>query len=150
MGIKLGSVLITVSLTPQEIHLAASHGLARRIDKHKGLRGDRIQKERSTWDNEIEGACAELAWCKARGIYWAGVADIRAKDNREVEIRWTKHEDGGLIIYPHDKDDSIYVLAKGFAPDFRFVGWLNGARGKEVGRATSFGFLVAENLLNGL
>jgi hypothetical protein len=142
--------VIEVSLTPQEIHLAAMHGLVRRIDKHKGLRGDRIQKERSTWDNEIEGACAELAWCKARGIYWAGVADIRSKDNREVEIRWTKHEHGGLIVYPHDKDESIFVLAKGFAPDFRFVGWLTGARGKELGEKTDFGHLVPEDKLNGM
>ena len=134
--------MITVTLTPNEVHLAASHGLLRRYEKLQGKRGDRIQKERSTWDNEIEGSCAELAWAKSQGKFWTGVSDLKAKDGADVEIRWTKHEDGGLIVYPHDDDNAVFVLAKGFAPEFKFVGWLRGRDGKALGRSTSFGYLV--------
>ena len=108
--------MITVTLTPNEVHLAASHGLLRRYEKLQGKRSDRIQKERSNWDNEIEGACAELAWAKHLGVYWSGVSDLKAKDGADMEVRWTKHEEGGLIIYPHDDGRSVFVLAKGFAP----------------------------------
>lgn len=139
--------MITVTLTPNEVHLAASHGLLRRYEKLQGKRNDRIQKERSNWDNEIEGSCAELAWCKHLGVFWTGVSGLKAKDGANMEVRWTKHETGGLIIYPHDDDDAVFVLAKGFAPDFRFVGWLRGIDGKKLGRMTDFGYLVGvENL----
>ncbi|MGA0128435.1 MAG: hypothetical protein ACO3I1_04000 [Burkholderiales bacterium] len=136
-----------VTLTPNEIHLAATHAIMRRFEKHQGKRSDRIQKERSTWDNEIEGACAELAFAKHLNAYWSGVSDLKAKDGAGMEVRWTKHETGGLIIYPHDDDKSVFVLAKGFAPEFKFVGWLRGADGKKLGRLTNFGYLVpAEKL----
>jgi hypothetical protein len=133
----------TVTLTPDEIHMAASHGILRRYEKLSGRRGNRVQKEQSSWDNEIEGACAELAWCKLYGHYWTGVSNIRAKDGGDAEVRWTKHPNGGLIVYPHDKDDSIFVLARGTAPTFEFVGWLTGGDGKKFGRVTDFGYLVS-------
>lgn len=142
--------MIVVNLTPNEVHLAASHGLLRRYEKLQGKRGDRIQKERSNWDNEIEGACAELAWAKHLGVYWSGVSDLKAKDGADMEVRWTKHEEGGLIIYPHDDDRSVFVLAKGFAPEFRFVGWLRGGDGKRIGRVTDFGFLVSASDLRSM
>ena len=135
----------TVTLTPNEIHLAASHAILRRYEKLAGKRADRIQKEKSTWDNEIEGACAELAWCKLYNHYWTGVSGLRAKDGGDVEIRWTKWHSGGLIVYPHDKDSSIFVLARGSAPTFEFIGWLTGGDGKKLGKLTDFGYLVSEN-----
>jgi len=135
----------TVTLTPNEVHLAASHAILRRYEKLAGKRSDRIQKEQSTWDNEIEGACAELAWCKLYNHYWTGVTGLRAKDGGDAEVRWTKWPSGGLIIYPHDKDDSIFVLARGSAPRYEFVGWLTGGDGKKVGKTTPFGYLVPEN-----
>ena len=81
--------MITVTLTPNEVHLAASHGLLRRYEKLQGKRSDRIQKERSNWDNEIEGACAELAWAKHLGVYWSGVSDLKAKDGADMEVLLT-------------------------------------------------------------
>lgn len=131
---------VAVTLTPNDVNLAVSHALLRRTEKLQGKRGDRAQNERSTWDNELEGACAEMAWCKHLGVFWSGVSDLRATDGGGVEVRWTKHATGGLIVYPQDSDDSVYVLAKGFAPHFRFVGWLTGkeakSRARQVGNIT--------------
>jgi hypothetical protein len=137
----------TVELTPDEVHLAASHALLRRYEKLRGHRGDRIQSMRSGWDNEIEGSGAELGWAKLRSQFWSGAAGMRAKDGIDAEVRWTKHDDGGLIIYPHDDDTAVFVLAKGFAPSYRFVGWMYGDEAKTLGRQTNFGLLVTENQL---
>lgn len=141
---------IEVTLTPNEIHYAASHGLLRRYEKLLGRRKDRIQKEHSSWNNEIEGACAELAWCKHLGLYWSGVSDLRAKDGGGMEVRWTKHDHGGLIVYEHDNDDSIYVLAKGRAPNYRFTGWLRGGEAKKIAVPQPFGLLVDEKKTRGM
>jgi len=140
--------MISVILTPDEVKYAAFHGVDRRTKKLEGKRGDREQKDRSTWDNEIEGACAELAWCKFRKCYWSGLSGLRSRDGGLVEIRWTKHSDGGLIVYKNDRPDAIFVLARGFAPTFFFVGWIRGVAAKEGARQTSFGLLLPAEKLN--
>ena len=137
---------ISVSLTPDEIHLAASHALMRRHAAISGLRMDRMQGEKSTWDNEIQGAIAELAWCKLSKTYWSGASELRAKDAGDVEIRWTTHQNGGLIIYERDKDDARYVLARG-REQIQFVGWLYGKEAKLKARVVHFGLLVDAELL---
>lgn len=140
-----------MQLTPDEIQLAATHGILRRHKKLLGLRGDRMQKERSNWDNEIEGVCAELAWCKLFKIYWSGLAGIRAKDGGAVDVRWTKHFDrGGLIIYPNDDDETVIVLSDGFAPIYRFIGWLRAGDGKNEKWLTKFGYLVPRSEIRSL
>lgn len=138
---------VTVTLTPNDIHLATSHGLLRRTEKLQGRRTDREQNERSTWDNEMEGVCAELAWCKHLNLFWSGVSGLRAMDGGGVEIRWTKHDTGGLIVYDHDHDDSVYVLAKGFAPSYRFVGWLTGKEARPLARRIGNITVVQPHLL---
>jgi hypothetical protein len=147
---QIANAEVTVKLTPNEIHLASSHGLLRRYEKLLGRRGDRIQKEESTWDNEIEGACAEFAWAKHLGLHWTGVSDLRAKDGGGMEVRWTKHDHGGLIVYGHDNDESMYVLAKGRAPVYRFVGWLRGGEAKKLASPQPFGLLVDSSKLRAM
>jgi hypothetical protein len=138
-----------IELTPDEVHTGAMHGLLRRAQKISGRRGDRVQKQRSSWDNEVEGACAELAFCKWRGVYWTGVSQLRARDGGDFEVRYTIHEGtGGLIIYEHDSDDGVFVLIDGHAPRFRLVGWLRGRDGKRDEYKTAFGFLVPRERLD--
>lgn len=123
---------ISVDLTPDEIALGAHHAVMRRNKKHMGFRGDREQTQSSSWDNEINGVLAELAWCKFRNIYWSGVSDLKAKDGGDIEIRWTHHTGrGGLIVYNKDNDDSIFILSEGYAPTIFFVGWQRGSFAKE-------------------
>ena len=131
--------MITVTLTPDEIFTAAVHGVFRRIKKHEGDREDREQKERSIWDNEIEGSCAELAWAKYHEEYWTGLSKLRGSDTKSAEVRWTRHEHGGLIIYRKDKNQDIFVLAKGFAPTITFVGWISGEDARKNAADSGFG-----------
>lgn len=141
---------VEVTLTPNDIHLATTHGLLRRIEKLQGKRGDREQNENSTWANEMEGVCAELAWCKHLNLFWSGVSGLRAVDGGGVEVRWTKHATGGLIVYDHDKDDSVYVLAKGFAPTYRFVGWLTIKEARPLTRRVGNISVVDSSMLKGM
>jgi hypothetical protein len=142
---------MTITLTPDEIHLAASHGLIRRHQKLSGNRQDRQQRHRSTWDNEIEGVCAELAFCKWRGVYWSGVSGIRAKDGGTVDIRWTKHYGtGGLIVYPHDDDTAVLVLMEGASPTYEIVGWMRAQDAKRDEWLRDFGYLVPRSELRGV
>lgn len=121
-----------IALTYDEVCLACFHGLMRRMAKIRGQRGDRPQGERSTWENEMEGSCAEMAYNKIHNVFWAGLAGLRATDaGRGDEVRWTRHENtGGLIVYRHDDDEKRYVLMDGFAPRFRIIGWLYASEGK--------------------
>lgn len=131
-----------ITLTPDEIHFAAMHGIHRRMKKLEGARGDRIQKEMSSWDNEINGAGAELAFCKWRKCYWSGLSGLKAADGT-AEVRWTRHYDtGGLIVYPQDDDSAYYTLADGGPRTFRFIGYLSGKQAKELATQTNFGMLV--------
>lgn len=121
-----------IDLTPNQIHMAASHAILRRYEKHCGRRGDRPEIEDSDWNNEIEGACCELAVTIWQGIPWTGVGGLRAKDAGEFEVKWTRHNGrGGLIVHKHMDDDSKYILFDGKAPRYTFVGWAYGRDAKQ-------------------
>jgi hypothetical protein len=47
-----------------------------------------------------------------------------------VEVRSTSHEGGCLLLHPKDKDDNIFVLLTGVAPNFKIRGWLYAKDGK--------------------
>ena len=142
----------TVKVTLDEIFTVAVSGVFRRVQKLDGKRRDREQAGPSSWDNEVEGAIAEFAWSKLKQKPWTGMSGVKAPDGADgVEIRWTHHEDGGLIIYPdRDSDDSWFVLAKGntYSGEFRFVGWLKGSDAKRLAHRRSWGWLVSPDLLN--
>jgi hypothetical protein len=139
----------TEDLTPNEVVLAATHGILRRKEKLEGKRTDRAQNGRSSWDNEIEGACAELWYSKWRERYWSGVSHLKASDCGNEEVRWTRHlSTGGLIVYPHDVDNAKLILLEGFAPRYLIVGWLWAYEGKEQQFLAEYGYyLVPRNRL---
>jgi hypothetical protein len=127
-------------LTPNEIHMAACHGVLRRYEKLNGKRGDRPQKERSSWDNEIEGACCELAVSKWLGVPWSGAGNIRANDVDNYEVKWTRHNGtGGLIVHKYFEDDAKFLLFDGHAPQYNFVGWAYGREAKKDEYLQSWG-----------
>ena len=135
--------MTVVNLTADEVILAAQHGLLRRHQFLLGRRGSRAEKQRSDWNNEIEGACAELAVCKHRGVYWTGAGGLKARDGGSVDVRWTKLlGTGGLIVYEQDDDDVRLVLVEGFAPEYRIVGWRRAAEAKRPELLREFGYLV--------
>lgn len=137
-----------VRLSPEEIQQGAMAGVARRVSKYREDTKDRAQNEESSWDNEIGGALAEMAWSKLRGVYWTGMEGKEAPDDcGGVQLRWTRHSTGGLIIYRQDNDEDIFILSTG-CPVFEFVGWMRGKEAKREAHWEGKLMIVCQSLLN--
>lgn len=109
--------------------MAKTIGGLRRIESIKqGLKDAHGYDGSSVWDTDIEGAAAELAYCKFRGQYWGGhVNNYKEADvGRLVQVRFTKYQNGNLIVRKNDSDDHYYVLVTGCIPRFTVVGWIKG------------------------
>lgn len=124
-----------VTLTWYELLQAAITGAMRRIESLKSNVSDKFgyPNEEDNWSREIEGAAAEMAYAKFRNKYWSASINTyqKAADVGRVQVRSSAHENGSLIVRPHDKDEDIYVLLIGKAPTFRVVGWQRGIEAKK-------------------
>ena len=118
--------MIHVTLTPNEVEIAAFVGLSRRMShiRNPNPSRDKNANGQYTWDYEMEAAIAELAYCKSRKIYWSGISKIAAKDGGNVEIRWASKSHYGLIIYEYDDDESHFVLVDGSLCNKRIIGYM--------------------------
>ena len=122
-----------IRLTWREVALAAQAAVMRRINaeaknwEHRNT-GSR---EGMAWDHEIIGAIAELAACKAMGVYWSSALDPGAPDTRKCEIRATAYHNGQLILRASDRSDLPYVLAVvSRLPEVILAGWIWPEHGK--------------------
>lgn len=80
----------------------------------------------------IEGACGELAYAKARGIYYIPkVNSFKEADfGDKVQIRTRSDHNYDLLIRDNDDPEHFYVLVTGMLPSYRIVGWIKGADAK--------------------
>lgn len=121
-----------VALTEQEMLLACQHAAARYVAavsrRARGTEGAAQPPERTMTD--FLGCMAELAACKARGLYWTGAAGLGAADAGPVDVRATEHAGGHLILHDADPDDRPFLLVVCRPPRFMLAGWLWGREGK--------------------
>lgn len=125
--------MLEIHLTGSEVLLGAMCGLQRHMEAlRKGL-PDRHGYEGDGWGVHIEGACGELAFAKAAGLYWNGSVNTFkvGGDVSGIEVRTRSRHDYELLIRPNDHDDAAYVLVTGKVPDFRVHGWLSGREAKQ-------------------
>ena len=90
-------------------------------------------KKSDGWENDIEGACAEMAFCKIHGLYWdASVNTYKLPDipDTNIQIRSTTYDSGKLIIRENDPDNDIYILVIGQMPNYKIIGGIQGKAGK--------------------
>lgn len=123
-----------VRLTEVEMEMAAFIGAKRRAESRaKDRKQGPGYDEAAAWRNDIEGAAAELAYCKAVGIYWPGsVNSFKGPDcGKKTQIRQTHHLNGSLIVRNKDNPDHFYVLVVGTCPYFKVVGWIRGFDAKK-------------------
>ena len=74
----------------------------------------------------LKAAIGELAFCKARGLYWPATVNTFRKqpDVYQYEIRTRSKPDYQLNVRPDAKDHAPYVLVRGMTPRFHLVGWI--------------------------
>ena len=132
--IGMSEGIIDVKLTVMEAQDGARTGCARRIESMDSKRKQPLGYDTSdAWRNDIEGACAEFAYCKARGIHWSrSVNTFKDADcGHLTQVRWTHHINGSLIVRDGDPDDHCYVLVVGACPSYRIIGWIKGEDAKK-------------------
>lgn len=124
---------IDTKLTVMEAQDGARIGCARRIESMDSKREQPLGYNSSdAWRNDIEGACAEFAYCKAMNIHWSrSINTFKDADcGNLTQVRWTHHVNGSLIVRDGDPDDHCYVLVVGACPSYRIIGWIKGHHAK--------------------
>lgn len=104
-------------------------GLRRGESKTKNRKDNHGFDGSAAWDIEVEGAAAEMAYCKLRNKYWTGsVNSFKGADQGDnVQIRHTAIKNGSLIVRPEDNQEHYYVLVTGKAPSLVVRGWIKGS-----------------------
>jgi len=113
---------------PSEI-IAASVGLRRTVEN--AFKVDQsIQKvnffESIARDGEADGAELALAkyFCIPDFELSVGTFKNKADLGSRIECKWTRWQDGHLIIKESDRDQDIAVLVVGQSPTYYVVGWI--------------------------
>jgi len=120
-----------VTLTLEEMYIGALGGILRRIRKWKNLREDQWGADhRDGWQLDIEGACGELAFASASGLFWRGPCGVRVDDIDGIEVRTASKDNYRLIVTPSDPENKMYVLMVGKDGRYRFAGSIMGYEAK--------------------
>lgn len=126
--------MIKVKLEPHEIRQAARTGIERRVQSLSLPDRHGYDDSEDGWDNDIVGAIAECAFCKATGRYWDGGVNTFKEGGDagdSVEVRWTEPHNNSLIVREDDDDDQWFVLVTGREPTLRIHGYIQGKEAKK-------------------
>lgn len=118
--------MITVELTWPEILLATNAGVMRRVNAVRNRRQEPYgSRPEAAWNDDINGAIAELALAKHLNVFWAGtVGRIDLPDVGRLQVR-SKTQDGDrLVVIASDDDTSIFVSVLVGLPVCRIDGWM--------------------------
>lgn len=91
--------------------------------------------EGALWNLDINAACAEKAYAKMTGRYWAATTDPdkHLGDVGGQGVRSTDKPNGCLILHPRDEDDRVFVLMVGSGRHWEFRGSIVARKGKQLG-----------------
>lgn len=126
--------MIEITLSPEELMMCATVAAQRHVESLVSGRQDRHGAASS--DNRLghhfEGACGELALCKAKNMHWGGtVNSFKGADvGRNIQVRTRSRHDWDLIVRTDDSDLDWFVLVTGQAPDFTLRGYIKGRDAK--------------------
>jgi len=115
-----------ITLSPMELLQGAMTGVIRRITSITRSLDKNKHADKSDWATDIDGALAELAFAKWRGVYCRpSNMSLKEPDVGKTQVRSTSHALGHLIVRPNDKKNAAqpFVLGITDAPRVRFVGW---------------------------
>jgi len=125
--------MIEISLTWPEIMLGVDAGVMRRVYALKSnKRGVYGASDESAWDNDINGAIAELACAKWANVFWSGHVGITtAPDVGPWQVRSKIVRGHRLVVRPTDEDNAVFVSALVQIPSVFLCGWLFGHEAKK-------------------
>jgi hypothetical protein len=123
--------VINITLTWWECRIANLIAGERTISsRHSGAVPKAGQRQEDTWEDGFEGACGEVAFCKAFNIYWPAKVDAHLKKecdvDPDIEVRTRRWHNWDLIVRPDDDFDRRFVHVTGFCPHYSIRGWLVG------------------------
>jgi len=125
---------LVITLTPEELAMAASVAVHRGIDAIRHNRQNNHGFKGNGWTENIEGFCAELVVAKALGVFYSAGAGkgFKGADVAEnIQVRWTSEKNNRLIVRPADNTEDFYVLVTGIAPTFTIAGFTSGELAKQ-------------------
>ena len=100
-----------VTLTWSEVFHASSIGRMRKVRSMQKGSQNNHGFSGSGWNEDIEGACAEMAVAKSLQIYWNGGVDTyKDSDVGHYQVRWSDKHNNSLIVRPDDADDAVFVF----------------------------------------
>lgn len=123
---------IEVRLDWSEVWFGVNAGVMRRLH---ALRTGKLAaygaQDDSAWDNDINGALAELGCAKWRNVFWSGtVGSTTLPDVGKWQVRSKILESHRLVVHQDEDDDEVFVLALVKIPIITLCGWLHGRDAK--------------------
>lgn len=119
-----------IYLTPLEVAIAEFVGQQRWTDGVRaGADGNKYGFGGDQLELAIDGCLGEMAFAKARNLYWsgAGVGYANEEDVGNVQVRLTDHRNGCLLHRPNEKHhDDPWVLVVRQGDEYHLGGWLYG------------------------
>lgn len=120
---------MVITLDRHEIFTAMHAAISRSISSVNS-RQMRNMAHQTPWERillDVEAAGAEVAVAKYLGVYWAPTFGSNVVDiNPNIDVKFTKHLTGRLLVYPEADPDRRYVLVTGAMPTYNIIGWIDG------------------------
>ncbi len=120
-----------IRLTQREMIQGAFVASMRQIENlGKGRREAYGCTENKDWQFHAEGALGEMAFSKARNVYWCGAHAFRGDDADDWNVRTRSLDWYDLLLHPDDPDDKPFALLTGMNGIYLIRGWIWGGDGK--------------------
>ena len=122
-----------VKLTQDEMEHAAFSGMKRKITSifgHYKDTTDQPTEEYLSFDYDIYGAAAEMAFAKSINKYWNGCSQLSKTDVDKFQVRITLHPKGRLILRSKDNPEHIFIHTKRISFDeIEIIGYIKAVNG---------------------
>lgn len=139
---------VLVTLTEQELEIAALGGVRRRINglakKRRSTHPETPDHEQNWWESHVVGAIGEFAVAKALGMDWnPTIGQVDQKDVGDFEVRTTQLPEPVLRYRTHNDASSTYILCSYRGNQVLIQGWLPGHTVRQLGYEAFEGCWVA-------
>lgn len=121
-----------LTLSWSEVMLAINAGVMRRVYAVKsGKAGVYGARDESVWDNDINGAIAEMGCAKWANVFWNGTVGVTTSpDVGKWQVRSKVIKGHRLVVRPSDNDGDVFVSVLVQIPNVVLCGWLFGRDAK--------------------